>query len=311
MFGFTYKENINYTNGGWIAYRASSNNTDTANLSTLDEVQVDKTGDYLVIKTGNSGPGVIEVQILDLHTHHVENLTDNGPDFAPGHSDNGTGFVIGEDNWNNAYTFRTLANPHQFYNVIDYGNDWSQGTHVSMLADDESWLLISSFVASTLQSSGVFVDEIYQVATDGSQSVRRLAHTHSDYLHQNSNNAYWSMPKANISRNGKYAVFTSNWGSTTRRDVFVLNIPLPQATGIATRTMQNFIMYPNPSKDQVTIKLPSEAKGNLIISDVYGNKVAELSCKGDEELHWDVSALSGGIYLVRLGEYTQKLIIAQ
>lgn len=230
VFAFTYKENVNYTVTGWITYNAATNQTDTANFAGLDEVQVDKSGNYLGIKTGNSGPSAIEVEIINLNTKSIQYLTDNGPDFSPGHSDNGTGFVIGADNWNNRHLFRKLANPHTFYSVIDYNNDWSQDNHISMLCDDESWMLVSAYKAGTLPSGGIFQDEIFQVATDGSKSVRRLAHHHSDYVNQNPNNAYWSTPRANISRDGKYAVFTSNWGSTTRRDVFVLKIPLPAAT---------------------------------------------------------------------------------
>jgi hypothetical protein len=273
VFGFTYKENVNYTNVGYIAYRASNNHIDTANMPTLDEVQVDKTGNYLVIKTGNSGPGIIEVQILNLLTHQIENLTDNAPDFSPGHSDNGSGFIIGEDNWNNAYTFRTLANPHTFYNIVDFNNDWSQGNHASMLADDESMILFSNFTAdTTLTSSGIFVDEIYQVTTDGSKSVRRLCHTHSDIVHQSSNNKYWSMPKANISRDGKFAVFTSNWGSTTRRDAFVLQIPAMNTTDIPEYEKSSIVLYPNPTQGIFKIKSDQEIF-SVEIRNVLGEKM--------------------------------------
>ncbi|HXC05573.1 MAG TPA: hypothetical protein VNZ86_12515, partial [Bacteroidia bacterium] len=74
VYGFTYKENVNYTNVGYLDYRASNNHSDTSGLPTLDEVQVDKTGDYLVIKTGNSGSGIVKVQVLNLHTWVKDNL---------------------------------------------------------------------------------------------------------------------------------------------------------------------------------------------------------------------------------------------
>lgn len=192
VFAFTYKENVNYTSVGWITYKVSTNQTDTANLAGLDEVQVDKTGNYLVVKTGNSGPSVIEVQIVNLQNGNVQYLTDNGPDYSPGHSDNGTGFVIGADNWNNQHNFRALATPHTWYPVLQYGNDWSHSDHVSMLADNESWMLMSAYKANNLSSFGIFENEIFQVATDGSFSVRRLAHHQSDV--QNGNDPYWSSP---------------------------------------------------------------------------------------------------------------------
>jgi hypothetical protein len=312
VFAFTYKENINYTVKGYLTYRIPGNQSDTANLPGMDEVQLDKTGNYLVIKTGNSGPSVIEVKILNLQTHNVENLTDNAPDFAPGHSDNGTGFVIGNDNWNNRYTFRTLSSPHQFYSVVDFNNDWSLGTHVSMLCDDETWLLISTFVANTLTSSGIFVDEIFQVATDGSKSVRRLAHTHSDYLNQNPNNTYWSMPKANISRDGKYAVFTSNWGSTLRRDVFVLKIPPASPLGVTEAANSSFGLFPNPTNGMFTIQSSEGSIQSLEIYSVFGDKVFSLPCPvNDEQLTINLSSFPAGMYFVKattpLGSSVQKI----
>ncbi len=68
----------------------------------LDEIQVDKSGRFCVIKTGQGGKGVVEVQVADLSTGKIEDLVDNEPDYAPGHSDNGHGVDLGND-WSQAY----------------------------------------------------------------------------------------------------------------------------------------------------------------------------------------------------------------
>ena len=185
----------------------------------LDEVQVDKTGRYLVIKSMQQGKGVIQVRVADLDSGKIEELTDDGPDFAPGHSDNGQGTVIGADNWRNCLSFRKLSSPHEHYKVLDRHNDWSQDYHISMLADNEDWVLLSFYVGNKLPSSGVFRNEIIQVATDGSQRVRRLAH------HRTAFQSYWDSPRADISRDGRYVAYTSNWGGSGRRDVFILRVP--------------------------------------------------------------------------------------
>ncbi len=311
VFAFTYKENVNYTNVGYITYRLAVNITDTVNFPTIDEVQVDKTGNYLVIKTGNSGPSVIETEILNFQTGTIDYLTDDTPDFSPGHSDNGSGFVIGSDNWNNSYTYRNLATPHISFSVLDFNNDWSLGNHVSMLSDNESWALMSTFVGSTIPSSGIFVDEIFQFTTDGSKSVRRLAHTHSDYLNQNSNNAYWSMPRANISRDGKYIVFTSNWGSTTRMDVFVLKISSQLSTGMTENETVPFEIYPNPTSGEFSIKMKDlkVTEGKIEIINMFGEIVFQKPLDDNQEnlnLH-----LASGMYFVKLvsdrGTSIQKL----
>lgn len=185
----------------------------------LDEVQVDKSGKYLVIKTEKQGKGAVQARVADLQTGKIEDLTDNGPDFAPGHSDNGTGTVIGADNWENRYTLRSLDRPHEFRSVLDLKDDWSQDAHISLLADDEQWVLMTFYVGNKLKSSGPFRNEIVLVKMDGSQQVRRLAHHRSIYKD------YWDSPRGDISRDGRFVAFTSTWGDTGRRDVFVLVVP--------------------------------------------------------------------------------------
>lgn len=216
LFAFTKKDK-DYKPVGYLVWRRDQNRiVRNANLGNFDEVQVDKSGRYLTVKA-KFDRGV-DVQVIDLQTGSVENLTDPAPDFSPGHSDTGRQIVVGHDNWNNQYTVRKLATPHQFKTVIGFGNDWSQANHVSMLADNEAWCVISNYTAGTAPV-GPFRNEIFQAATDGSQKVRRLAHHHSVYRD------YWDTPRADISRDGRFIAFTSNWGSTTRRDVFIIKVP--------------------------------------------------------------------------------------
>ena len=217
VFAFTVK-NSSYQITGYLVWTRAGNKVYRVSTTDLDEVQIDKTGRYLVVKTNQSGHGTIQVRVVDLVTQSVENLIDDAPDYAPGHSDCGRGFVIGADNWNNRLLYRNLSAPHIFYSVIDWGNDWSQSGHSSMMEDDDLWILNSSFKANDLPSTGLFKNEIYLIATDGSQRVRRLAHHHSVYRE------YWDTPRATISRDGRFIVFTSNWGST-RRDVFIVKVP--------------------------------------------------------------------------------------
>jgi hypothetical protein len=224
VFAFTIKDK-NFVKTGYAVWWRDKDivyKVDAA--ADMDEVQIDKTGQYLVVKTGKAGKGQVRVQIVNLQTRAVESLVDADPDYAPGHSDNGSGFLIGGDNWRNRFNYRKLATPHRFYPVIEMGNDWSIGSHVSLLADDESWMLMSTFTANELPSTGVFRNELLLVATDGSKRVRRLAHIHSLYRD------YWDSPRADISRDGRFAVFTSNWGNPGRRDVFILKIPPDRPT---------------------------------------------------------------------------------
>ncbi|MEK6287230.1 MAG: fibronectin type III domain-containing protein [Acidobacteriota bacterium] len=222
VFAFT-KKDTNYHPTGYIVWRRDQNRVlRNVTLGNFDEVELDKTGRYLVVKAEFGGG--VDFQVVDFDTANLQALTDSTPDYSPGHSDNGRQMVVGHDNWNNQYTVRTLASPRQFQKVITFGNDWSQSNHLSMLADNEGWCVISNFTSGT-GPLGPFRQEIFQASTDGSQNVRRLAHHRSVYRD------YWDTPRANISRDGRFVAFTSNWGSAVRRDVFIIRVPQGSGSG--------------------------------------------------------------------------------
>lgn len=220
VFAFTQKDAA-YNSVGFLVYRQSTNQIIySRTTSDIDEVQVDKSGRYLVYKTGRQGAGQIEVEVIDLLDGSSQTLTDDGPDYAPGHSDNGNGMVVGADNWLNRITFRNLATPHALRTVLSFNNMWDNPFHISQLADDERWTL-TSFYGNP--ASGLFSRELVLIATDGSQRVMRFAHHRSLY------SGYADTPRANISRDGRFVAFTSNWGGSARRDLFVVKIPAPQS----------------------------------------------------------------------------------
>lgn len=227
VFAFSKKDNDYHVTGYLVWQRDQNRILRNVSLGNFDEVQVDKSGRYLVVKA-EFGSGV-DFQIVDLPSGNVQNLSDPAPDYSPGHSDNGRQIVVGHDNWNNQYTVRSLASPHQFQKVISFGNDWSQANHLSMLADNEGWCVISNFTAGS-GPVGPFRQEIFQASTDGSQSVRRLAHHRSVFRD------YWDTPRADISRDGKFIAFTSNWGSASRRDVFIIKVPQGSGGGSGDTT---------------------------------------------------------------------------
>lgn len=230
LFAFSKKDG-SYNVTGYLVWQRDQNRIlRNVSLGNFDEAQVDKSGRYLVVKAEFGGG--VDFQIVDLSSGAVQNLSDPAPDYSPGHSDNGRQIVVGHDNWNNQYTARSLASPHQFQRVISFGNDWSQASHLSMLADNESWCVISNFTAGS-GPVGPFRQEIFQASTDGSQSVRRLAHHRSVFRD------YWDTPRADISRDGKFIAFTSNWGSASRRDVFIIRVPqVSGGSGPATQRRQ-------------------------------------------------------------------------
>jgi len=70
-----------------------------------------------------------------------------------------------------------------------------------------------------------------------------------------------------------------------------------------------FEMYPNPAKDFIVIA--SEAKQSVQIYDLTGKMVKQLVMSSGVEtsLNIDVSNLEKGVYIVKVGKQTKKLII--
>ncbi len=80
-----------------------------------------------------------------------------------------------------------------------------------------------------MPSTGVFRDEIFQVALDGSARVRRICHTRSSIDNNSDTTGYWAMPKPTISKDGRFIAFTSNWEKSGRYDLFIAKIdPAPR-----------------------------------------------------------------------------------
>ncbi|HTL83009.1 MAG TPA: T9SS type A sorting domain-containing protein [Bacteroidia bacterium] len=308
LFSFTWKD-VNWNVVGFLTWRSSTDQFISGSQPDLDECQPDRTGNYLILKLAASGQFVVQARILDLATNTFTDITDGGPAnpntpglyWAPGHGDMGDGSVFGHDDWNNRLVGRSCANPSAFYSVLDLNNDWSQDYHGSLLADDVNWITLSAYVSNTLPNSGLFKDEIFQVATDGSGSVRRLAHHHSDFLSDyaaNGSGAYWSSPKGCISKDGKWIVFTSNWGSTTRRDVFILKVPTV-ITGVeADSSGIGIHLFPNPSNGIFT--LVGVATGSTIeISNEFGEMIFSTPVNSDRTTI-DIQDRPEGFYFYRI-----------
>jgi hypothetical protein len=188
--------------------------------SNVDEVQIDKSGVYLVHKTGVSGANQIEVRVINVDTDTVVDLEDDSPDYSPGHSDNGSGVVVGMDDWRNSITWRTLASPQgggtelitdPTFNVV-FG-------HLSMRKNGDDWALVSNY--DTVQTEK-FNNEIFFLKTDQANAeVRRFVKHYSGL-------AYEELPKANVSMDGKFVAFTSNMlggSSGGRQDLYIAYVP--------------------------------------------------------------------------------------
>jgi uncharacterized protein (TIGR03437 family) len=246
VFACTLQQSGTWAVVGYLAYRRSTDTILYTSSDNHNEVRVDKSGRFLFVNTNDMGVGKDEVRIIDLLTKQITNLRDDAPDHAPSHYDVGTGTAVGNGNYLVGISARNLSTPHSYNKILDLSGERNYGGfHLSMLADNEEWSLVSFY---TPHVNGVMQGEVVQVATDGSGRVRRLFH------HQAIVGTYYDSPRANISRDGRLVAFTSNWGvSGGRRDMFVARIePAPSSSASPTPT-------PTPTPTPVIVPVPSGA----------------------------------------------------
>jgi hypothetical protein len=213
VFAFT-RQRPDLRGAGFAVWRRDTDRIVAKEPSPGDyKVWVDKSGGFVTYGVG------ADVVVVNLETGGETRLSDPAPDFAPGHGDTGHGLLLGYENWQNRVLRRELANPRAFTVLLDAKDDWTQESHYSLRSEDESWLLVSQVThTAKLLGPGPNRDEVFLLATDGSGKIRPVARHYSVYRD------YWDSPRAAISRDGRFAAFTSNWGKK-RRDVFLVKIP--------------------------------------------------------------------------------------
>jgi hypothetical protein len=195
-----------------------------------DECQVDKSGRWLLIKERLAIDPLSDVdnRIIDLTTGIETTLLDrNG---AGGHSDNGFGYMVAEDNWN------ALPNAYRLWRF-----DTMQST---LVYADASWAAVSlqhvSHANATTAppeqqyvcgSSGNSIDgpranEVVCFPLDGSRRSVVVAPVMTDTLAAGGGpDPYRKLPKGNLDVTGEYFIWTSNLGGD-RLDAFIARVPV-------------------------------------------------------------------------------------
>ena len=247
-------------------------------------VQVNNSGNYLIVGHATGAPNVPEMRSykIDLSQCTAASCPKIYPEHGdPGHSDLSTTHLVGYTScsapkcdevlndslskWDLTSTAATMPSSLILQLKSEYGE-----THFSMRGNDTNWVLMSitggkDFDCPMSQHSTSnpalppycepIRSELVLVNINNLDNVRRLVHTHAKFLPDTDPAAlagqnYWISPKANISRDGQFAIFNSNWGNTTyqrlydhdndpgtapitlkgREDVFIVKIPPASGT---------------------------------------------------------------------------------
>lgn len=226
VFSFTMVDSAKQV-VGYFVWEKSTNEILVKNFNsghTVDEVGIDKSGKFLVVINTDG-----DSQTVNLETKTITQF--NWGTNGWYHYDVGIGtFFTSANDGSHSFLIRSFLNPFSVLKILPgyFGFTTKDCYHYSSLADNELWALISLCNKPPGQPNGgndgkvniqAFDNEIFQVATDGSNRVRRIAH------HRSIHNAYNDQPHANISSDGQFVIFGSNWGAKGRRDAFLVKIP--------------------------------------------------------------------------------------
>lgn len=221
VFAATVKNQSDYSVAGYMVWKRSTDTILYSSTDYVDEVQINKSGTVLVVKYADCGgtPTCVEGAYVDLTASPptVHNLYNGSPDYNMGHSDNTATYQVGENNmWSgsvSALNKRLLTSPWTMTSLFNpWNSSYAVNGHYSALTDDETYVYCSSHTAGSYPLAW----ELYMVAMDGSGAVRRFCHHRSTY------HTYSDIPRPNVSRDGKWVAFTSNWNDSGRRDMYVV-----------------------------------------------------------------------------------------
>lgn len=200
VFGMHYV--VSGVNTGYLVYKRSTNavllNVNTE--GTIDEVEIDKSGRYLVVRVASVGT----VYVWDLQGGPTRTTVTTEP-FV--HRAMGNGVVVSACT-GNTLCKRNLATPNSATTILASG--WSYATqqdHLSMAGETDEWVLSCRYHTNAGAGSVAYDNECLQIKTDGSGAVRRFVH-HRAHAY---NNDYDATPKAAMSMDGRYFTWTSNW----------------------------------------------------------------------------------------------------
>jgi hypothetical protein len=311
-----------------IAYKKSQNViiyrrdfcTDTT-VNCVDENKgsvIDKTGRILsnlnqTYPSANSLT-VFDPEIIDLANNNSSTTVPNqSPYYTYGHADLGRGKAVGWDGQTNKIkSWDLVESPHRAIDLFQF-RDWSQDSHFSMLAQNDGWALVSPYVGIPASSTNnePIKNEIFQIKTDGSSKIRRLAHHFSNsypasdecnipgFPSLRQHGCYFAQPHSNISRDGRFIAFSSNWGNRSGRvDVFIAKILPASRSPFGDFEGDDATDYSTWRPSNNTWYIQNSSSGNLsaVTFGLSGDKPVPSDYDGDGKTDIAVWRPSSGVW---------------
>ena len=201
-----------------------------------DECQVDKSGQWLLIKEKVAKDPRFDVdnRIIELATGKETVLLD--PDGAGGHSDNGWGYMVAADNWHplpGAFRLWKFAQTPLAGTVVYRNISWATvaPNHVSHANARRDVPPEKQYVCGSgaSKNDAPRSNEIFCFRLDGSMRVLVVAPVMTDMEAPGGGNEYAKLPKGTLDITGRYFLWTSNMGGG-RLDAFIVKVPPPFAS---------------------------------------------------------------------------------
>ncbi|MEX0739686.1 MAG: hypothetical protein WD071_10125 [Pseudohongiella sp.] len=233
----TVRDNKNYDVQGCMAYDENTGRYHVFPVTReFDECQIDRSGEFLIIKANIDGKKGEDNLIVTLRTGEQRLLLDE--DGAGGHSDVGHGYMIAADNWDkkaNSWKMWDLTQSRLQGKPVYSNNDWKNFapahlSHTNARADLPGRQQYACG-SSVNRGKGVHANEVVCVTLDGSGASVVVAPTMTNLDAPGGRNEYARFSKGNLDVTGKYFLWTSNLDGG-RLDVFVVRVPDQLLTGI-------------------------------------------------------------------------------
>jgi hypothetical protein len=211
-----------------VAYAFSGFCVFTRSTGVIYREPPSRAGQYFKVQIDKSGRYMWNVALDPLSEWwdlSLPNTQQTVTSPGTGHSAVLTGKIAQYDNSTNADTLKPFGATGP--TMIKWP-DWNLATEYSGTESDEGWYAVTT---GTLTPIGPLHDELLQVATDGSGTVRRICHLHNVLVSGN----YDSIPQPSGGYGSQpWIAFHSSWGASGRRDVFLArtgpsNAPTPPA----------------------------------------------------------------------------------
>lgn len=205
VFTATLKDSSTFQAVGFICYRISTD-TILQNITraNIDEVHLDRTGAYNLIKYSDAGHYSSVIKTADSS----EVLGTSANDVQ--HSDEGNICSFGANAFALPYYLvekTILSGTPSQAKFFDYADGAAlAGYHVSNRSAEQKWVLLSTYNANA-PISKKYENEIFAVSSDGNALVWRICHHNSLYA------SYNDTPRAALSYDAKYTMYNTNWGN--------------------------------------------------------------------------------------------------